>query len=96
MGLRAAVVVGISLLYWKGGVTFVVNSFQLSLEQMPDASAENITSLVSWFGFSLVAGTWAGDVIHDLLLACVPYKPSNVYQILPLFSVLFVSVRLTS
>ena len=65
LAVRKALLVGISLLYLIGIISILVSSFQLSIEQMPDASAENITSLVSWFGFSTVAGFWAGDVIHD-------------------------------
>ena len=96
MAARKAMVIGISLFFWAGTIIILVSSFQLSMEQMPDASAENITSLVSWFGFSTAAGFWAGDVIHDILFACLPYKPSDVYQILALFSVIFVSINFIS
>ena len=96
MAVRKALLIGISLFYWTGTIIIVVSSFQLSVEQMPDASAENISSLVSWFAFSNVIGIWAGDVIRDLLLACVPYKPSDVHQMLTLFPVMFVSVSFIS
>ena len=96
VGMRAALLVGTSLFYWTGTIIIIVSSFQLSLEQMPDASAENITSLVSWFLLSLVVGIWAGDFIRDLFLACFPYKSSDVYQILTLFPVMFVSVNFIS
>ena len=96
MAVRKVLLIGISLLYSIGTIIIIVSSFQLSMEQMPDASAENITSLVSWFVFSLVVGIWAGDFIHDILVACVPYKPSVVYQMLTLFPVMFVSVSFIS
>ena len=96
MAVRKALLVGTSLFYWTGTIIIVVSSFQLSVEQMPDASAENISSLVSWFGFSLVAGIWVGDLICDILLACVSYKTSDVYQIVTLFPVMFTSVNFIS
>ena len=54
---------------------------------MPDASSENITSLLSWFILSLATGYWVGDIIKDLVLACVYYKNSHLYQALTLFPV---------
>ena len=96
LAVRKALLVAISLLYSTGMISILVSSFQLSMEQMPDASAENITSLVSWFGFAIAAGIWVGDFTYDLLLACIPYKPSDVHQILTLFPVMFVSVTFIS
>ena len=82
--------------YWIATVTVLVNMFHLSLEQMPDASAENITSLISWCVLSLTAGAWVGDVIKDVLLACVPYNQSDVYQALTLFPVICASINFIS
>ena len=60
---------------------------------MPDASTENITSLIAWFVFTIAASFWAGGTIKDLVLACVPYNHSYLYQVLTLFPVLCASVN---
>ena len=96
VAVRTALLVVISLFQWTGTVIIVLNSLQLSLEQMPDASAENITSLISWFVFSLVAGYWVGDTIIDLVLACVPYTHSDLYQVLTLLPVFCASINYIS
>ena len=96
MGVRTALLVGISLFYWTATVILLVSSFQLSLEQMPDASAENITSLISWFVLTMATGIWAGDVICGLLLACVSYNQPDLYQALTLLPVMLASVTFIS
>ena len=93
VAVRTVLLVLISSFQWTGSVIIVLNSLQLSLEQMPDASAENITSLIAWFVFSLAASFWAGGTIIDLVLTCVPYNQSNLYQVLTLFPVLCASVN---
>ena len=93
MGVRTALLVGISVFYWTATVILVVSGFQLSLEQMPDASADNITSLISWFVLTMATGIWAGDVIHNLLLACVPFNHSDLYQALTLLPVMLASLN---
>ena len=93
VALRNVLSAVISLLQWKSTVIVFTNCFQLGLEQMPDASAENITSLIAWFVFALTAGVWAGDVIKDTLLACVNYNQSDLRQVLTLFPVIIGSAN---
>ena len=85
----------IGLIHWTGSV-ILVNILQLSLEQIPDASAENITSLISWLTLSTIMGVWVGNTIRDLLLSCVPYNLSDVYQVLTLFPVICASINFVS
>ena len=40
-----------------GYVTMLINLLQLGLDQMPDASTDNITSLISWFIWYLMLGS---------------------------------------
>ena len=96
VAVRKVLFVAISIFQWTGSVIIVINSLQLSLEQMPDASAENITSLISWFVFTLAAGYWVGGTVKDLMLACVHYNQSDLYQVLSLFPVLCASVNFIS
>ena len=93
VAVGTALLVVISILQWTGSVIIILNSLQLSLEQMPDASAENITSLIAWFVFSLVAGVWVGDTVKDLVLTCVPYNKADLYQVLTLFPVICASIN---
>ena len=86
----------ISLFQWTGSVIIVLNSFQLSLEQMPDASSENITSLIAWFVISLVTGLWVGGTIKDLVFFCVPYNLSDLHQTVILFPVICTSINFIS
>ena len=94
--VRAVLLTLISLLQWTGTVIIFLNSFQLSLEQMPDASAENITSLIAWFVLSIAIGFWVGDTIMDLVFTCVPYNQSDLYQIFMLFPAICASINFIS
>ena len=96
MAVRAVSLALINLFQWTGSVIIVLNSFQLSLEQIPDASSENITSLIAWFLFSIVTGLWVGSTIKDLVFACVPYNQSDLYQIFTLFPVICASINFIS
>ena len=96
VAVRAVLLTLISLLLWTGSVIIVLNSLQLSLEQMPDASAENITSLIAWFVLSNATGFWVGDTIRELVLVCVPYNESDLYQTVTLFPVICASINFIS
>ena len=88
VAVRIVIPALIGILQWTGSVIIILNCFQLSLEQIPDASAENIISLIAWFVFSLATGVWLGDAIKNFVLACVPYSYSDLYyQALTLFPV---------
>ena len=41
----------------------LVTALQLGLDQMPDASANNITSFIAWFVFSIFAGYWMSTTL---------------------------------
>ena len=96
VAVRAVSLTLISLLQWTGSVIIFLNSLQLSLEQMPDASAENITSLIAWFVLSIAIGFWVGDTIRELVLVCVPYNESDLYQTVTLFPVICASINFIS
>ena len=95
--LKAVLLALISLIFWAGAFISFINSFQLSLEQIPDASAENIISLISWFAISSTTGYWVGDIVGDLLIDCVDKNYTDiVYQALTLFPVMCASVTFIS
>ena len=96
VAIRNILLALISLFHWTATV-ITVNVFQLSLEQIPDGSAENITSLISWCALSLFTGYWVGDIIIDLLFACVDKNYTDiVHQALTLFPVMCASFNFIS
>ena len=54
-----------------GGCTCIVTALPLGLDQMPDASASNITCLIAWFAFSLYTGSWLADANSFLKDNCL-------------------------
>ena len=96
VAVRAVLLELVSLFQLTGTAIIFLNSFQQSLEQMPDASAENIKSLIAWFVFSNAIGFWVGDTIKELVFACVPYNQSDLYQIFTLLPVICASINFVS
>ena len=52
----------------------LVTALQLGLDQMPDASAENITSFIAWLIFSFFAGDWMSTTPVTGIRSCVNQK----------------------
>ncbi len=46
------------LVAYLGVSACTVTALQLGLNQMPDASSDNIISLIEWFIFSAIFGVW--------------------------------------
>ena len=59
---------GVSLIVYIfafiGLMACILPSFQLGLDQMPDASPANITSFIAWTVFSFGAGCWIADFLY--------------------------------
>ena len=53
LAVKAVILALISLLLWMGSMITILNSFQLSLEQIPDAS---IAGLISWLALTITSG----------------------------------------
>ena len=60
----ARIVLGLGII---GMASCIVTSLQLGLDQMPDASAANISSFISWFVCCFFTGFWVGDASYHLL-----------------------------
>ena len=74
----------------------IVISLQLGLDQMPDASAANITSFISWFVCCLFTGFWVGDASYHLLSNFLDPLSSFYNSFFPsLFPVLCMAIVLT-
>ena len=86
-----------SSLFAIGGYTCLVTVLPLGLDQMPDASASNITSFIAWFVFSLYTGSWLADVSSSLRDSCLDKTLLPNYLIIStFFSTFFMSVVLIS
>ena len=44
--------------------------FQLGLNQMPDASSQNIMSYIAWYCITLFFGFWMSNVVCEVLTHC--------------------------
>ena len=53
-----------------GTGTCLITALQLGLDQMPDASADNITSFIAWFVCSIFLGVWLSCRLTDAVLTC--------------------------
>ncbi len=52
-----------SLAFYLGASASAITAFQLGIDQMLDASSNNIISFIKWFCFSILLGTWSSKVI---------------------------------
>ena len=87
-------VVPIAYSLWLIGLTAcLVTALQLGLDQMPDASAANIISFISWFYFSFSLGLWIYDSLWVVLKECIISDlEQTITQVLSLLPVLSMSI----
>ena len=74
----------------------VMTALQLGLDQMPDASSTNVSSFISWFGFSIVLGCWISNWLSNAFLYCVPMSERTKVQLFSLFPVMCMVVICSS
>ena len=80
-----------------GIVLWLVTSLQVGLDQIPDASATNITSFIAWFVFSVFSGCWISDAVLQISFNCVNFvsvSSDNFIQICSLFPVICMAIVL--
>ena len=70
-GIMLAVQIISSSIGLIGIAACLVTALQLGLDQMPDASADNITSFIAWFVFSIFAGCWMFKTAQTGIISCV-------------------------
>ncbi len=79
-----------------GNAMFIVTSIQLGLDQMPDASSENITSFIAWFVFSAQAGIFLHQ-IEAIIIGCFAEDyGQHIRPILRFLPVVYMSIALCS
>ena len=77
------IVLGLGLI---GTASCIVTSLQLGLDQMPNASAANITSFISWFVCCFFTGLWVGDASYHLLSNFFDPMSSSYNSFIQIFS----------
>ena len=83
------------ILFVIGASMCIVTSLPLGLDQMPDASASNITSFIAWFVFNLCIGNFLDKIIHTLRNKCLDKtEPLSFSIILSFLSTLCMSIVL--
>ena len=88
----SSAIVPIAYSLWLVGITAsLVTALQLGLDQMPDASAKNIISFISWFFFSFGLGIWMYDSLWNLGKNCI-FSDQIFTQVLSLLPVLSMSI----
>ena len=66
----------------------VITALQLGLDQMPDASSENITSFIAWFVCSIFGGYWISECVYFLPYYCTKrndWLREQLFSLLPVF-----------
>ena len=81
-----------NMMIFSGGGACLVKSFQLGLDQMPDASSADISSFSKWYGVTIGFGFWVGDLLCYVVPVC--FNSYSLYEILSLFPVLCVCIVL--
>ncbi len=80
------------LLAYFGSSACAVTALQLGLDQMPDASSDNIISFIMWFIFSALFGSWISEIILRSSVYCAFVDPDNNSIFFSLYPVLAMSI----
>ena len=76
--LNYAGLVPAAILFTAGLAAFAVNTLQFGVDQMPDASAEEVSAFIHWFVWVMFAGEIIG-ILTNLIYDCTLYTISNKY-----------------
>ena len=64
------------------------NIFQLVVEQIPEASSSQLSSLVSWFFLSLYLGYWLSAIFINVFQHCIGPDAKNILKYSPYFIII--------
>ena len=79
----------VPILYALGACGFfacIITVLQLGLDQMPDASSDNVVSFISWFACSAFGGFWISECAYFLPHYCASsnyWLREELYSLLP-------------
>ena len=91
-GVVPAVIISMASI---GGLSCLVTALQLGLDQMPDASAANISNFIAWFVCSFSLGMWVGEYLYFILYFCTSLSDKG-FQIFTLLAVFCTAVTCSS
>ena len=77
-----------------GNAIVILNSLQLGLDQMPDASSANITSYIAWFVFSAIAGVGIYEITYFVPQTCLSANEKYYQPVQYLLPVVYLSIVL--
>ena len=77
------------LLLAVGTGSVITNVLQLAIEQIPEASASQLSSLMSWFVFSGSLGWWLNSSVKGIYVNCI--APLDILQYQPILKLIFSS-----
>ncbi len=80
------------LVAYLGISACVVTALQLGLDQMPDASSDNIISFIKWLIYSALFGVWISDIILKCTVSCAFVDRDNTYIFFSLYPVIAMSI----
>ena len=75
-----------------GSAPIVTSMFQLAMEQIPEASSDQASSLVSWFVFSTALGMWLSAVMGSVYSDCITSSGDQSYEYLPCYKLIFATL----
>ena len=69
-----------------GMALIFTNFFQLAIEQIPDASSSQLSSLASWYIFSCICGEWSYTVINGIIRCYLTSHSESILKYLSYFT----------
>ncbi len=63
-----------------------ITALQLGLDQMPDASSDNIISFIKWFICSAFFGVWISEIILKSTVSCASDDPVIFFSLYPVLA----------
>lgn len=84
-----------AVLSYVATAAFLVNSVQLAIDQLADASAKQVSSLIQWYTFTYFLGVWVFNLINEgPLYNCFQVEHTTLKVVINLLKVVFVSIAL--
>ncbi len=83
------------VLLWSGAFGFLSNSIQFGIDQMPDASANEISTFIFWYTFALQLGTWTMKCVSNLVQNCSDNLGDTEVILQTIIPVLLVAIGLS-
>ena len=81
-----------SILIAVGSGPCITSMLQLAMEQIPEASGSQLSSIVSWFIFSSVLGSWMKSFITGVYRHCVALSEEEHSKYFPILKLLFAAI----